>query len=75
MTTNEAKKLIKSELVRRGIPFMKLTAKTIDFTDLARKSCIFVTIHGWQPNPQLKELKDIAARNGFRVNTDWYISG
>src|SRR5208337_4459346 len=33
----------------------------------ARGSSIFVTIHGWQPNPAWDELKKIAIANGFRV--------
>lgn len=67
MTPNEAKKIIKAELERRTLPFTKLTAKTIGFQDLARGECIFVKIHGWQPNGQWSELKATAKQNGFCI--------
>ena len=67
ITTGQAKKIIASELEKRGLPFTKLTAKTVDFTDLARANCIFVKIHGWQPNPAWDELRAIAVQNGFRI--------
>lgn len=69
MTVNEAKWLIKAELERRKLPYTKLTARTIDFTDLARASCVFVKVHGWVPNPQWTELKAIAVANGFRIES------
>jgi len=68
MTTNEAKAIIKRELVARNLPFTKLTAKTVDFTDLARARVVFVKIHGWdQSSPVWDELKKIAVQNGFRI--------
>ena len=51
------------------MPFTKLTARTVNFTDLARASCIFVKIHGWQPNPVWVELKRIAVAHGFHIET------
>jgi hypothetical protein len=63
------KQIIKMELDKRGLPYTKLTARKVDFTDLARASCIFVKIHGWQPNPAWDELKAIAVANGFRIET------
>ena len=67
VTASQAKKIVKSELERRNLPFTKLTAKTIDFTDLARASCVFVKIHGWQPNPAFDEIRAVAVANGFRI--------
>ncbi len=67
MTPAQAKKIIAAELQARYLPYTKLTARTIDFSDLARASCIFVTIHGWQPNPQWEELRKVAVANGFRI--------
>lgn len=46
MTTNEAKRAVKSELDAMGVTYTKLTAKTWDFTDLAGGSSARVTIHG-----------------------------
>lgn len=46
MTTREAKRIVATFLKERGMPFSKLTAKSVDFSDLARDSCIFVTVHG-----------------------------
>ncbi len=67
LTPSQAKKIIKFELDRRELPYTKLTAKTISFSDLARADCIFVKIHGWQPNPIWDELKATAIARGFRI--------
>jgi hypothetical protein len=67
MTTNQAKKAIANKLNELGLPAYKLTAKTIDFTDLARNSCIFVHIHGWSPSPLWDEIKQTAKTNGFCI--------
>ena len=71
MTANEAKKLIKAELDALKIPYTKLTAKTVDFSDLARGACIFVTIHGWETSYQspawYQHLRELAVKNGFRI--------
>jgi len=45
MTPAQAKRIVLEALRQRNLPFAKLTAKTINFTDLARGSCIFVRIH------------------------------
>lgn len=66
ITFNCAKKLIRSALSARGLE-NKLTAKTIDFSDLARASCVFVTVHGWRPDPLAAELERLAGEHGFRV--------
>jgi len=71
MTTNEAKKIIMDHMVKHGIHFDKLTAKTVGFSDLARGRMIFVKIHGWRPCPALLGIKDLAKENGFRVETDY----
>jgi hypothetical protein len=61
------KKIMQQELVARNLPFTKLTARTIDFSDLARATCVFVKIYGWQPNPVWSELRAVAVQNGFRI--------
>ena len=68
ITTKEAKKLIIDALNRMQLPYNKVTAKNIDFSDLARGNAIFVTIHGWNPSPKFKELEKIAHENNFIVD-------
>lgn len=67
MTATEAKRIIKSALDEKGLLYTKLTARTTDFTDLARAKCVFVKIHGWVGGPRWDELRDIAVQNGFRI--------
>lgn len=67
MTNNEAKKIIANKLVELGLPAFKLSAKTVDFTDLARASKLFVAVHGWRPNPLWAELEKTAKANGFLI--------
>jgi len=64
MTPNHAKKIVKAWLEVNGFSY-KLSAKTIDFIDLARGSCIFVKIHGWKPSPLWDELKKHCRKSGF----------
>jgi hypothetical protein len=68
ITPAKAKKIIIDKLNELHLPYDKVTAKTIDFTDLARASMIFVKIHGWKPNPLMGELEKVAKENGFRVD-------
>lgn len=68
MTTHEAKKLLRDELDRRELPYDKLSARTIGFSDLARTDMVFVTVHGWEPNPVATELNQFASDHGFRVS-------
>ena len=70
MTNNEAKKIIAARLNELCLPDYKLTAKTIDFTDLARSSKLFVKIHGWKPASLWDELQKTAKENGFLITTD-----
>ena len=67
MNTQEAKQIIKTTLHDLNLPDYKLTAKTIDFTNLARDSQIFVKIHNWQPSPLWANLKEMASKNGFCI--------
>ena len=64
MTTHEAKKIIRAELAKMGLS-NRLTAKTVDFTDLARDTCIFVCVHDWKPSPLAKEIQQAAKAHGF----------
>ena len=67
ITPNAAKKLIAEELTKRGMPFEKLKAKTVGFSDLARGSALFVQIYGAKPDPQYAEIKQLAKQNGFLI--------
>jgi hypothetical protein len=69
MSPSQAKKIIQAELEKHNLPYEKLTARTISFSDLARASCVFVKIHGWQPNPAWEELRAVAVANGFRIES------
>jgi hypothetical protein len=65
---NAAKKLVQTWLEERGLPFTKLTAKTVNFVDLARTECVFVTVEGWRADPKNGEVENLAKANGFRVS-------
>jgi len=67
MTPNKAKVIVRAFLQSKGLSFDKLTAKTVDFTDLGRDRVIFVKVWGWSPNPLASELSQVARDNGFRV--------
>jgi hypothetical protein len=67
MTPLRAKKIIKLKLDELGLKYEKLTARTINFSDLTRASCVFVKVHGWKPNPQWEILQLLAKNNDFRV--------
>ncbi len=69
ITLNQAKKLIKQELEAKCLPFTKLTARTVGFSDLARAAVVFVTVHGWKPNPQWDNLKAVAKKHDFCLDT------
>ena len=66
ITVHGAKKIIRAALSARGMA-NKLTAKSVDFADLARGACVFVTVHGWKPDPYADDLESAARDNGFRV--------
>ena len=84
MDVFQAKKIIKHEFSTRGLDCPKLTAKTVDFTDLARAEVVFVKIHGWVPgsvmrhafrsenvfSPTWDELKFTAQAYGFRIQLE-----
>lgn len=69
ITPNKAKSIVKKALDERGFPYTRLTARTIGFSDLARDTKMFVTIHGWVGNPRFEEIRSIARQNGFIVDT------
>jgi hypothetical protein len=65
VSTHEAKKITREALDRLALPYTRLSARTVDFTDLARASAVFVTVHGWQPSPRWEELKADTKGKGF----------
>lgn len=66
MNTREAKEIIEEVLAKNGLS-NKLTAKTIDFIDLARNSCVFVQVWNWESSPLADTAKQAAKANGFCV--------
>ena len=67
MNVRNAKAVIKEFLDKRGLPYTRITAKTVSFSDLARGSAVFVQVHGWKPNPAWTELKEIARQHNVFV--------
>lgn len=67
MTPNEAKKVIKNYLDTNSLPYTRLSAKIVGFSDLARNSAVFVTVHGWQPRKEWADVKALAWQNDFSV--------
>jgi len=68
MNTHQAKKIVREWLTSKGMD-NKITARTIDFSDLARSSCVFVRIHEWKPSPLWDEIKQLTKSNGFCIET------
>jgi len=64
---NKAKNIIKKALSDNNFS-NRVTGKTVGFSDLARSTCIFVTVHGWNPNPFAGDLEKLGRENGFRVD-------
>jgi hypothetical protein len=53
----DAKALVRASLNRHHVSYIKLTARKVDFTDLARGSAIFVKVHGCRyPEPGLQDV-------------------
>lgn len=57
MTTHEAKADVKRRLLAKGVPYGKLTAKTVSFEGFGYGSSAFVTIHGARYNGLGTHLK------------------
>jgi hypothetical protein len=66
ITAYKAKSLVRYWLKSRGLD-NRVTAKTVDFTDLARCSKIFVTVHGWKPSENWYDLEILAHGYNFLV--------
>lgn len=64
--TSRAKTIVKRWLSENGFT-NRVTAKTVDFTDLARTSMVFVQVHDWKPDAKWDALKAVARVSGFRV--------
>lgn len=64
MTTAESKKLVRAVLDAHGLT-NRVTARTVNFTDLARAQPVFVMVHGTMPREVWDELAPIADEHGF----------
>jgi hypothetical protein len=53
----DAKKLVRASLNRHHISYIKLTARVVSFSDLARRDAVFVKVHGCKyPEPGLQDV-------------------
>lgn len=68
VTPASAKAAVRKMLQKYGYPSYRLSARTVSFQDLARANCVFVTIHGWQPDPDAADLTQEAREAGFRLD-------
>lgn len=74
ISTTEAKKVTAVFLSEHALPYEKLSARTVGFSDLGRGDSVFVKVHGWTPDPAAGELRAHAHANGFCVEFDWPVS-
>lgn len=69
MTPRAAGAAIRVALKGRALPFTKVRARTVSFSDLARASKVFVTVEGWRADRSMAdELRAIGKANGFIVD-------
>jgi hypothetical protein len=55
---NAAKKIVRDLLNKHHVRYIKLTSRTVSFSDLARGTGMFVRIHGLRyPEPGLEAVK------------------
>ena len=53
----DAKALVRASLNRHHVSYIKLTAKKVGFSDLARGNAMFVKVHGCKyPEPGLQDV-------------------
>jgi len=68
MTPTQAKKLVACALEKANLPYVRLSAKTSDFGGFGYGEKLFVTVHGWKPNPAADLLRNVGKENGFVVS-------
>ena len=64
MSPRKASNLIRDFLTKNGLPFVRVSAQTVGFHDLARGDKVFVTVHGWQPSPKWEAVQVYAKTLG-----------
>ena len=68
-TTPAAKKLVAGWLTELGLTDCAVgRAHTVDFTDLARATCLFVDVNNWRPDARATDLERRAKAAGFRLS-------
>ena len=70
ISTTEAKRIVRAWLATNDNPALKVTAKTVNFSDLARGSGVFVTVHGFKPSAMWLSLDATAKEHGFNVEVE-----
>ena len=67
MKPKEAKTIVEKFLQDNNVEYLKTTAKTVSFEDLARGECIFVTVYNAAPGMYWLDVQKLAMQNDFRV--------
>jgi hypothetical protein len=70
ITARQAARIMVRALEARGITGVTCKGRTVDFTDLARASRVFVRLHGWQTSEHGRcwdELAAIARSHNFSL--------
>lgn len=68
MNARSARKIAKAILGKYGYGSVHITAKTVDFTDLARHSAVFVTVHdSWVPQDVAAKVEVDVKAAGFFI--------
>lgn len=67
MTPAEAKTEAVRILTERGMPYERLSARTVSFSDLARAETVVVTVHGWNPSSNARSVQRDARARGFTI--------
>lgn len=67
MTVNQAKRIVRNRAELFGLKYGKITARTVSFQDLARASCIFVSVHSPEPSPRWEEISEDVRCWGFCI--------
>ena len=67
VTARQATKIIKDILDREGLKYSKVSSKTVHFSDLLRRSCVFVYVDGWIIDQRGSLLLQAASDHKFVV--------
>lgn len=69
VTPRLASSMIRARLALLGLS-NRVSARTVGFSDLARTSIIYVTVHDWKPSSRAKDLEEFSKQHNFYVEFD-----